>query len=94
MRLRRAFLRFAPWGLAGCFTVIAALITVSLVAGYPRVAMAMLVMALVLVAVGVVFIGAPWLLLWPRQTRPPLAKYLRALGQGDPLTPPRATPRE
>jgi hypothetical protein len=93
MEPRGAFLRVAPWGLVGCFAVLAVLAVVVLVDGY---ALAALHLGLMfgLAALGCVFIGGPWLILWPRQTRPPLSEYLRALARGRPITPPGRSRRD
>jgi hypothetical protein len=94
MNLRRAFLRFAPWGLAACFAILAVMAVVLLAAGVPRGALAMVILMLGLVATVVVFIGGAWLILWPRATRPPLGQYLGAYARGNPLAPPGVTPDE
>src|SRR3954470_10399745 len=88
---RRVFLRVAPWVVAACFAVLATLAVVALAAGYPRAALALLGVMLGVAVLGFVFIGAPWLILWPRRTRPPLRRYLRAVARGRPMTPPGAT---
>jgi hypothetical protein len=65
-----------------------------LVSGSPRGALAMVVIMFGLVGAVVVVIGAPWLILWPQPTRPPLGQYLGGFARGHPLTPPGVDPNQ
>jgi hypothetical protein len=90
MGLRSFVGRALPWVLIGCMAVLAALALLTGIEGHLRATAVLVGLMLGLAIMSFVFIGAPWLILWPRQARPPFGRYLRELVSGKPMSPPGA----